>query len=150
MKYTFIVNPKSSSGQGGMIWNVLEPELIKQKVEYEVFFTEYKRHATEIAGDLTQDECEHILVVLGGDGSVNEVISGIRDCSKVILGYIPTGSGNDFTRAVKLPTDPFRALENILHPGCVIPMDVGAMRCDGKDYRFAVSAGIGFDAAVCH
>ena len=150
MKYSFIVNPKSCSGHGGLIWDVLEPELLKQNVEYEVFFTEHERHATEIAGQLTQDECEHTLVVLGGDGTVNEVITGIRDCSKVILGYIPTGSGNDFTRAVKLPTDPGKALENILHPGRVIPMDVGVMRCDGKEYRFAVSTGIGFDAAVCH
>lgn len=150
MKYTFIVNPKSSSGHGGMIWKVLEPELIKQRVEYEVFFTQYERHATEIARDLTQDEEEHTLVALGGDGTINEVVSGIRDCGKVILGYIPTGSGNDFTRAVKLPTDPLKALENILHPGRVIPMDVGVMRCDGKEYRFVVSTGIGFDAAVCH
>lgn len=150
MKYTFIVNPKSRSGHGGMIWDILKPELKKRRIDYEVFFTKYERHATEIVKALTRDEQEHTLVVLGGDGTVNEVISGIRDCSKVTLGYIPTGSGNDFTRAVKLPSDPHKALENVLNPGRVIPMDVGWARCGGEEYRFAVSAGIGFDAAVCH
>ena len=150
MKYTFIVNPKSRSGHGGMIWDILKPELKKRRIDYEVFFTQHERHAEELVGDLTQDGQEHTLVVLGGDGTVNEVISGIRDCRKVTLGYIPTGSGNDFTRAVKLPSDPYRALENVLNPGKVIPMDVGWVRCGGETCRFAVSTGIGFDAAVCH
>lgn len=150
MKYTFIVNPKSRSGYGGMIWDVLKPELKKRRIEYEVFFTKYERHATEIVKELTQGDQEYTLIVLGGDGTVNEVISGIRDCSKVTLGYIPTGSGNDFTRAVKLPSDPYEALENVLNPGQIIPMDVGWVQCGGEDYRFAVSTGIGFDAAVCH
>lgn len=150
MKYTFIVNPKSSSGHGGMIWDILEPELKKRRIGYEVFFTEYERHATEITRQITEDGEEHTLVVLGGDGTVNEVINGIYDCGKVTLGYIPTGSGNDFTRAVNLPTDPYKALENILKPGRVVPMDVGCIQCDGEVHRFAVSTGIGFDAAVCH
>lgn len=150
MKYTFIVNPKSRSGQGGMIWDILEPELKKRRTEYKVFFTEHERHATEITAEVTGDEKEHTIVVLGGDGTVNEVINGIRDCSKVTLGYIPTGSGNDFTRAAKLPVNPYEALENVLNPGALLPMDVGYMRCDGKMYRFAVSTGLGFDAAVCH
>lgn len=150
MKYTFVVNPKASSGHGGMIWDIVEPELKKKRIDYEVFFTEYERHATEITRSVTSDAQEHTLVVLGGDGTVNEVIGGICDCSKVTLGYIPTGSGNDFTRAVELPHDPYKALENILHPGRVIPMDVGCVCCDGETYRFAVSTGLGFDAAVCH
>lgn len=150
MKYTFIVNPKSRSGHGGMIWDILEPELKKRRTEYRVFFTEHERHATEIAAMVTEDEEEHTIVVLGGDGTVNEVVSGIRDCGKVTLGYIPAGSGNDFTRAVKLPVHPYEALENVLNPGALLPMDVGYLHCAGKRYRFAVSAGIGFDAAVCH
>lgn len=85
-----------------MMWNLVEPELKKRRVDYKDVFTGYARHATEIAAKLTADEREHYIVVLGGDGTVNEVISGICDCSRVVLGYIPTGSGNDFTRALKL------------------------------------------------
>lgn len=150
MKYIFIINPKSRSGKGGMIWELLKPELKKRRIDHEIFYTEYAGHATKIAADVTSDGEEHILVVLGGDGSVGEVLSGINDCSKVILGFIPTGSGNDFSRELKLPVRPEKALKNILEPGRIVPMDVGLARSGGIYHRFAVSTGIGFDASVCH
>lgn len=87
---------------------------------------------------------------MGGDGSICEVLTGIKDCSKVILGYIPTGSGNDFTREMKLPTDPREAFELVLNPGRIAFMDVGVVRNGEKIWRFGVSTGIGYDAAVCH
>ena len=150
MKYTFIVNPKSRSGRGGMIWKLTEPELKKRRIDYEVFYTEYARHAVRITDEITADGQEHTLVVVGGDGTVDEVVNGIRDCSRVTLGYIPTGSGNDFTRALHLPAEVHAALENIFESGRKVPMDVGRVNCGEQTCRFAVSAGIGFDAAVCH
>lgn len=150
MKYTFLVNPRSRSGNGKMIWSLIEPELKKKRIEYEVLFTKYERHATEIVRELNSDGEEHTLVVLGGDGTINEVVNGIQHPEKLILGYIPTGSGNDFTRAAKLPTDPMKALDNVLNPGKLISMDIGKVQMDDKHYDFAVSTGIGFDAAVCH
>lgn len=150
MKYTFIVNPESRSGRGGMIWKLAEPELKKRRIDYEVFYTEYARHAAEMAARITADGREHTLVVVGGDGTVDEVVNGIQSCAKVTLGYIPTGSGNDFTRKLRLPTDLHAALENIFETGRRVPMDVGRVICPDQTYRFAVSAGIGFDAAVCH
>lgn len=88
--------------------------------------------------------------MLGGDGTINEVVNGIEDLGKITLGYIPTGSGNDFTRALKLPTKPLEALEVVLNPGRLVPLDVGCAEIDGAPRRFAVSSGIGFDASVCH
>lgn len=150
MRYIFIVNTKSRSGRGGMIWNLVEPELKKKRVDYQVFYTKHARDAVKTAAEITADGQEHTLVVVGGDGTVNEVVNGIQDYSKVTLGYIPTGSGNDFTRALCLPSDYHEALEVILHTGRRVPMDVGRVKCGGNTYRFAVSTGIGFDAAVCH
>lgn len=150
MKYIFIINPKSRSGKGMVLWNLLKPELKKRRIDCEIFYTEYAGHATEIAAQVTADGEEHTLVVLGGDGSISEVLTGIKDCGKITLGYIPTGSGNDFTREWKLPTEPGAALENIMSSGRMVPMDVGVTRVGGKSWRFGVSTGIGFDAAVCH
>lgn len=133
-----------------MLWNLVEPELKKRRIDYQVYYTEYARHAVEITARLTADGREHTLIVLGGDGTVDEVVNGIHDCSKVTLGYIPIGSGNDFTRALQLPSDIRAALENILKSGKKVPMDVGRVSCGENTYRFAVSTGIGFDAAVCH
>lgn len=148
--YTFIVNPNSRSGMGGMIWEVIEPELIKRRVDYECFRTTYPGHAVKLVREITSDHQEHTLAVLGGDGTVNEVINGICDIGKVTLGYIPTGSSNDFARGMKLPQDPVKALEVILNPGEIKKMDVGLLTRAGKERRFAVSTGIGFDAAICH
>lgn len=150
MKYTFIVNPNSRSGMGGMIWEVIEPELIKRHVDYECFRTTHPGHAVKLVREITSDHQEHTLAVLGGDGTVNEVINGICDIGKVTLGYIPTGSSNDFARGMKLPQDPVKALEVILNPGEIKKMDVGLLTRAGKERRFAVSTGIGFDAAICH
>lgn len=154
MKYTFIINPKSRSGKGLVLWNLLKPELKKRRIESEVFYTEYAGHATEIARqvtaiDVTSEE-DHVIVVMGGDGSISEVLTGIQDFTHVILGYIPTGSGNDFTRELRLPTDPKEAFELVLNPGRIAPMDVGEISSCEKTWRFGVSTGIGFDAAVCH
>lgn len=150
MKYTFLVNPKSRSGKGMMIWRLVEPELKKNRIEYEVLYTQYACHATELVKELTSDGKEHTLVVLGGDGTIDEVVNGVMYPEKLTLGYIPTGSGNDFTRATKLPTEPMEALENVLNPGKIINLDIGTAYIGECKHHFAVSAGIGFDAAVCH
>lgn len=99
---------------------------------------------------LTADQEEKTLVVLGGDGTVNEVLNGIQNFDHVILGYIPTGSSNDFARGMKIPKDPVKALYLVLHPQAIQKMDIGVVDYGEKSRRFAVSAGIGFDAIICH
>ena len=148
-EYDFIVNPKASSGMGEMIWKMLEPELKKRRVVYRVHMTRKRGHAAEIAKALTLDGSEHTVVVLGGDGTVNETVNGICFPEKATLGYIPTGSGNDFARGLGLPKEPLEALGIILRREKTIHMDIGVLS-GKKSRRFLVSAGMGFDAAVCH
>lgn len=148
--YEFIVNPQARSGMGEMIWNRLKPELRKRRTDYCVYRTKRRHHGQQIAEKLTSDGKEHTIVVLGGDGTVNEVVNGIFRPEKVMLGYIPIGSSNDFARGLKIPKDPEQALEAVLDPRKVIPADVGVLDRPGGNRRFIVSAGIGFDAAVCH
>lgn len=148
--YNFIVNPNARSGLGQSVWNELEAILKKEKVEYRVFFTKYQRHATTITREITSDGEEHTIVALGGDGTVNEVVNGIVDFDKVIFGYIPIGSSNDFARGLELPTNPVDALNAILTCPNLHPMNIGELRYRNKLRRFAVSSGIGFDADICH
>ena len=88
--------------------------------------------------------------MLGGDGTVNEVINGIDGLANVTLGYIPIGSSNDFARGLGLPADPLKALENILAPVRHLAINIGVLEYGDKRRRFSVSTGLGFDAGVCH
>ena len=148
--YTFIINPASRSGLGRQVWESLEPILRERGVPYRAYLTSCQRHATRLARELTADGKIHTIVVLGGDGTVNEVIGGIQNLSATTLGYIPVGSGNDFARFFRFPSDPGEALSLVLDPPAYADMNIGNIVYSGHSKRFAVSAGLGFDAAVCH
>lgn len=148
--YLFIVNPNSRSGLGKQVWNDVELILKDKNIEYKVYFTKYQHHATQIAEALTSDGEEHTLVVLGGDGTIGEVLTGICFPNKITLGYIPIGSGNDFARGLGITKDSPKALDIILHSSRRKEIDVGVLKYDNKVRRFGVSAGFGYDAAICH
>lgn len=154
----FIVNPNASSGRSYKIWKKLELIVKRRKTQYRVLFTEYPGHATKLAAQLTagtEKNREKILAVLGGDGTLNEVIQGIHLQASVKLGYIPAGSGNDFCRGMGLSRNPEKALMHILKEEPAYRMlDYGVVTGTLTERqpvcrRFVVSSGAGFDAAVC-
>lgn len=149
--YHIIINPKSRSGKGRKVWELIKQELEKRKITYEYTLTKYPRHATEIARDLCHNLSGILkLIVIGGDGTVNEVINGITNFNQVLLGYIPSGSSNDLGRSLGLPKDPLENLSTILKPSCFRYIDIGQMKtAEGFKGKFIVSSGIGFDAAIC-
>lgn len=145
-----IMNPSSSSGNGAAIWAQAEKKIIEKGLEYKLYETTGADSARRYASDITSDDVNDFIVVIGGDGTLNEVFNGIKDFSKVTLGYIPSGSGGDFARDLGISTDPEKALESILHPKEFKVMDVGHLVNDECTKNFGISAGMGFDAAVCH
>jgi diacylglycerol kinase family enzyme len=152
--YHFIINPKSSSGRGIRYWWIVKSELDKQQIPYTFIFTKYMGHATELAEQIcTENSGIKNIVVLGGDGTLNEVINGIANYKEVLLGYIPSGSSNDLARSLKIPKDPLKALANILMPKRFKYLDHGMIEFPGmniKPRKFSCSSGIGYDANVCH
>ncbi len=151
--YHFIINPASRSGKGILIWKKeIEPVLLEKKVEYQSYISQKAGDVTSIVADILAAADSGIvrLVILGGDGTFNEALQGIRDFSRVYLGYIPTGSSNDLAKDLKIPHSPRAVLERILHSDTPYAMDLGSITYeDGSIRHFAVSCGIGFDAAVC-
>lgn len=151
--YYFIINPKSKTGKGLKIWKSIQAKLDELQISYKYYFTRYKFHSTQIAEDICrQYEGSKRIIVLGGDGSVNEVINGIHSYEDVMLGYLPTGSSNDLARSLHIPKDPLKALDLLLNGHHYIYYDHGQVRLtEGSNPRkFAVSSGIGFDAVVCY
>ncbi len=151
--YHIIINPMSRSGKGLKIWKKeVEPLLHEEKIRYRSYFSRKAGDVARIMREILSSATERPIriILLGGDGTVNEAVQGITDYSDVILGYIPTGSSNDLARDLQIPTDPAEAVHLILHDGKAIPMDLATVSYDdGSKRRFIVSCGIGFDAAVC-
>lgn len=149
--YHFIVNPNSRSGKGAGIWKQIQAVLDQKNISYKSYFTAYRGHAVSLVSQITREADSPVnLIAVGGDGTIQEVLTGIQDLSRVHFGYIPTGSGNDFCRGMKLPQDPLEALDVILSHHRISSIDVPVITYKNDRSRFAISCGIGYDAAVCH
>ena len=148
--YHFIINPKSQSGNSAFVWHRIKKILIERNIDFEVHATKRANQATELARALTENGEEKTLIVIGGDGFLNEVINGICFPEKMTLGYIPSGSGNDFARSLNIPKNSEKALDIILNSHETIDCNIGYTIFGENKRKFIVSSGIGFDAAVCY
>lgn len=150
--YHFIVNIHGSSGKAFLKWNKIRSLLKVKKVEFKVHVPQRVGHAMQIAREVSQlDENDIRIVVVGGDGTINEVLNGITDFSRIKLGLIPTGSGNDFARGMKLPRhNQKKALDLILKSKGDKKIDLGRSTVlSTNDSRiFGISSGFGLDAIV--
>jgi len=139
---TVIVNPVSGIGRQRKIEKLLRENLNHDLFDYEVIYTEYIHHGTLLAKDAA-DRGRDIVVAVGGDGSVNDVIAGIKDTS-VRLGIIPCGSGNGLARCLSLPLTPVFAIR-VLNQLREETIDTIVLN---DKYIIASIAGVGFDALV--
>jgi diacylglycerol kinase (ATP) len=98
-KTLYIINPTCFGGQGTKTWKNFRLQWHEQIDPNDVRVTERPGHAQEIA---TSTEGYEILAVVGGDGTVNEVITGIMEHRepRPRLAIIPGGTGNDIARNV--------------------------------------------------
>ncbi len=149
--YYFIVNRQARTGKAALVWNEVKIVLRKHSVPYKAYETTFEGHATELARTLSSlpEEKVHI-VILGGDGTINEVINGIVDFSKVKLGVIPIGSGNDFARNLRIKGSAEEIIMDILSHETGTMLDLGVVTWNDRKHRrlFTISSGIGFDAMV--
>jgi len=109
--------------------------------------TQGRGHATELAAEAVAQGRDAV-VVLGGDGTANEVIQALAH-SPTALGLVPGGGANVLARSLGLPAEPVAATARLLRA-----LRTGRRRRIGlgrADERlFAFNAGMGFDAAVVH
>lgn len=151
-KILFILNPESGNGRGARLHKTLQTLIHKAPAGSEVILTEGAGHAEK----LTEAHCTHFhrIVVVGGDGTLNEALNGFNAESEAVLGIIPAGSGNDFAKTVGM-TGRFEAdFGSVINGGRVISADFGEIEYNvsGSNRpftrRFINSAGVGFDAVV--
>ncbi|MBQ1424124.1 MAG: YegS/Rv2252/BmrU family lipid kinase [Lachnospiraceae bacterium] len=152
MKYYFIVNPNAGRGQGLKKWNRVKAFLDRNGLPYDIFFTtaagDAARKARELSGACTEP---FDLITVGGDGTMNEVLNGLNMQAPITLGYIPSGTGNDFARSMRINSNPVRVIRGFAKDRRVEALDYGVLTCgeSGLVRRFINSTGTGYDAAVC-
>lgn len=147
--YYFIINPNARSRKGIQVWKYLKKMLLEQKVRFREFITKGPGDAIKISEKISSLGYQVKMVALGGDGTLHEVLTGIVNMEHVSLGYIPIGSSNDFARGMKWKESTKERLEHILAGADSYHIDYGVVKSQQDIGRFAVSAGVGFDAAVC-
>jgi YegS/Rv2252/BmrU family lipid kinase len=117
----FIVNgAKKQSKKLTGIFDVFSKSTFFTNVE--VVFTKYSGHAKALARENTLKF--DYMIAVGGDGTLNEVINGVDLSSNIILGLLPYGTGNDFSRGQNLKLDALFLL-NLIQNNSVKTIDIG-------------------------
>ena len=149
--YHFIINPNASAGSAKEIWKNLQSILDLDFIEYKYYLTTFSRNATDIAKDISSNIDKPITIaVIGGDGTLNEVINGLENIHLITLGVVPIGSGNDFVRSFGYKTSHEDYLHKILNPKTILKYDLSQLTNANGKRKFIVSSGIGFDATITY
>ncbi|TYC48196.1 YegS/Rv2252/BmrU family lipid kinase [Weissella muntiaci] len=158
-KLIFLINPAAQSGNAMQIWQKFEAYLKGKQIDYQAQISTRPRDIYNWSYIWQKhNSYNSVLVILGGDGSLNEAVNGQLAANigwSAPIAYIPAGSGNDFARAYNL--------SNNLQPEVIIPqlvtaieteqvqqLDIGRMldRVNHTRRYFVNNLGVGFDAAT--
>lgn len=148
MRALLVVNPKATATTE-RARDVLAHALASE-TKLDVVHTAARGHATELARQAAVDGLD-LVVALGGDGTVNEVVNGLLhagpNADVPALGVVPGGSTNVFSRALGLPDSPIEATGDLLE---ALRLDrrrtLGLATADDRWFTFC--AGLGLDATV--
>jgi YegS/Rv2252/BmrU family lipid kinase len=142
MKYIFILNPHAGRRKRTeQLLDLIDSFMSESQFTYEFAYTVRAGDATQIAKHAVS-EGFNIIVAVGGDGTVNEVASGLIN-SKGYLGIIPRGSGNGVARSLNIPISTTECIQFLLNPQKTT-IDVGMI----NEKYFVGVAGVGYDALV--
>jgi YegS/Rv2252/BmrU family lipid kinase len=144
-----IFNPHADRGRSSGLEKDVQ-HILEKYPGAEWSTTEYAHHAIELAEQAANDGFD-IVVAIGGDGTVHEVVNGLMrvpEDQRPVLGSVPIGSGNDFSSNVGAPQEIEEALEQVFN-GKIKRIDIGQITDgSGRSEFWNNTLGIGFDAAV--
>lgn len=152
---TLVSNVKAGRGGSGNCLPEVERLLGERDLAYEVVRTEGPGHATLLTREALE-RGRRLIVAVGGDGTVHEVVNGLIEDDQAInpearLGVIAAGTGCDFIKTFGIPSSPSHAVVH-LDGHESFPIDVGKITFteDGKEVvrYFANVAEVGLGARV--
>ena len=137
-RYPLIFNPKARSQKGGRVLRFL----MKHADRFAMYATKHAGEARELAAAFAA-RGEPVVIAAGGDGTLNEVVSGLAGTS-TILGVIPAGTMNVFAREMGIPFDSLERALAVIDSGHIREIDL----FEANGSPFVQMAGVGFDARV--
>jgi len=140
LKYYLIFNPAANQGRTGQLIASVQDFFKEWRLSFDLAVTKKPKEAIDLARQAAKNY--PIIVAVGGDGTINEVVNGLAG-TKAVMGIVPAGAGNDFSKAIGLKKKLRDNLEIILK-NKVRKVDVGRV----NDIYFINVLGIGFDALV--
>lgn len=150
MELHFVVNEFAGNGKGKSVWQQLQKELT---TAYTYTITKYTGHATAIAKQICEktaySEQSILLVAIGGDGTIHEVLNGVIGYQNIFVGAVCAGSGNDFSRGYT-SFKTAQQIEGFLSECSYQEMDCGEIQLGRHKKYFINNTGIGFDAFVAY
>lgn len=139
MKHVFIINPTSGKGKAYKQVDVIKEIFSTREDKYEILFTEYQGHATELTRRYKMSDDVTVYSV-GGDGTAYEVLNGLQD--QVTMAIIPAGTGNDYYRMLGYSKKDIEEIVRETIDGKIVEVDYGI----SNDRRFLNMIALGLDA----
>ncbi|MGB3346276.1 MAG: diacylglycerol kinase family protein [Candidatus Humimicrobiia bacterium] len=141
IKTKLIFDPISGGGIGKEYINDVVEKLKNNKVDLDLYYTKKVGDAREVSKEIKENEFD-VVAVMGGDGTINEVINGLFP-TNIPITIIPSGVANVFANEVGILRNPLKACEAI-YKGNLYEVDLGKI----NDSYFLSLASIGFDSHV--
>ncbi len=140
-KIKFIINPVAGKGRGAKFLETIKNRMNEANIDYDISFSNYSGEEKLIASQAVEEGCTDIISV-GGDGTLLETFNGIVG-KDVVLGIIPSGTGNDFIKAIGISKNLDENLDKIIE-GKFKYIDYGKI----NDSYFLNVAGMGIDGEI--
>jgi diacylglycerol kinase (ATP) len=140
-KHVFVVNPRSGNGATGREWPRIQAEACKRLGSFTTHMTTKPGDATCITRMCLYEGAE-LIVCVGGDGTLNEVVNGFMDergpiRTDAVLGFVPNGTGCDFVRTAPIPAKIEQSL-NTIKEGYTRRIDLGRLKFHDHQGRLNV------------
>ncbi|MCQ2331856.1 MAG: hypothetical protein MJZ95_01460 [Paludibacteraceae bacterium] len=157
-KWAIIVNYTAGTRRLKSQWKSIAWSLKNAGIDFAHFSTEYAGHAIELARNLLENKGFRKFLIMGGDGTLHEVVNGIfssdvADKSDVSLALLPCGTGNDWARYWGLYRDKTDIVSILRNPHCQ-RVDIGCLSyMTGTEQRrefFLNGLGMGLDSEVVY
>ena len=150
--FFIVVNPSSGNTNFKKSWKTITQFLKLKNINFSYSFTEYRKHEVILVDKAIKQGYRNIISV-GGDGTLHHVVNGIMKqryikTSKIKLGIIPLGTGNDWIKTYNIPNSIEKSIDIIITKTTIL-QDIGCIKLsNGKKEYFNNLAGIGYDGYV--